>query len=390
MENRQPTYPGRVILTPVPGTANTYDITRADEPTVDGTPLNKETLLQDTTCAILGIPNTSVPNDAFVKIALGIGKYGYVIHVQYQDGSPAEGYILTGLNAPDGTEAVTNSNGDAVGVSTEQSVTIGVSSPYVDIQDVGAVLVQSTGVLTTETITLQHNQFPYLISQSGNYYFSPKVKSFDLCAVGGGGGSSYAGGGGGYATNLLDIQNENINGLNIAIGAGGNGTSRNDVASTAGTGGSTAVKRINQTGDIGETLISSDGGGGAHSGTSVTSHTPGTGNGNGGAIFGSSGGTAYYKGSPGGDGTTYIFDEPDLGLTGGGGASGAQTVATPAKGGSPNGAAGGYYTIGTNTYNQPGTPIVPGGGAGGGMALGNLNPPGTKGASGGVYIRCHY
>ena len=70
MENRQPTYPGRVILTPVPGTANTYDMTRADEPTVDGTPLNKETLLQDTTCALLDIPNTSVPNDAFMKLAL--------------------------------------------------------------------------------------------------------------------------------------------------------------------------------------------------------------------------------------------------------------------------------------------------------------------------------
>ena len=41
--DRVPTYPGRVVLTPVSGRANTYDMTRADEPTVVGTPLDKAT-----------------------------------------------------------------------------------------------------------------------------------------------------------------------------------------------------------------------------------------------------------------------------------------------------------------------------------------------------------
>lgn len=41
--DRVPTYPGRVTLTPVSGQANTYDMARADSPTVEGTPLDKAT-----------------------------------------------------------------------------------------------------------------------------------------------------------------------------------------------------------------------------------------------------------------------------------------------------------------------------------------------------------
>ena len=39
--DRVPTYPGRVRLVPVSGQANTYDMVRADEPLVEGTPVNK-------------------------------------------------------------------------------------------------------------------------------------------------------------------------------------------------------------------------------------------------------------------------------------------------------------------------------------------------------------
>lgn len=44
VEDRIPTYPGRVVLTPVSGVANTYDLTRADNPISDGTPINKALL----------------------------------------------------------------------------------------------------------------------------------------------------------------------------------------------------------------------------------------------------------------------------------------------------------------------------------------------------------
>lgn len=41
--DRVPANPGRVVLTPVPGQANTFDMVRADNPTVEGTPLDKAT-----------------------------------------------------------------------------------------------------------------------------------------------------------------------------------------------------------------------------------------------------------------------------------------------------------------------------------------------------------
>lgn len=39
--DRVPTHPGRVIMTPVTGQVNTYDMARADNPTEEGTPLDK-------------------------------------------------------------------------------------------------------------------------------------------------------------------------------------------------------------------------------------------------------------------------------------------------------------------------------------------------------------
>ena len=69
MQDRVPLYPGRVVLTPVSGQANTYDMTRADQPTQEGTPLNKSTSLKDATAALYGFGDTSVPDD--VLAALG-------------------------------------------------------------------------------------------------------------------------------------------------------------------------------------------------------------------------------------------------------------------------------------------------------------------------------
>lgn len=71
MQDRIPTYPGRVTLTPVAGQANTYDMVRADQPTQAGTPLNKATLLKDATAALFGLGPDIVPDDCFAYL----GKY---------------------------------------------------------------------------------------------------------------------------------------------------------------------------------------------------------------------------------------------------------------------------------------------------------------------------
>ena len=69
MRDRVPSYPGRVKLTPVSGQTNTYDMTRADSPTQEGTPLNKDTLLKDTTAASLGLTGDPTVDEAFNALA---------------------------------------------------------------------------------------------------------------------------------------------------------------------------------------------------------------------------------------------------------------------------------------------------------------------------------
>lgn len=64
MQDREPTYPGRVTLTPVYGLANTYDMERADRPLQEGTPLSKASLLKDATAALFGLGTDAVPDDA--------------------------------------------------------------------------------------------------------------------------------------------------------------------------------------------------------------------------------------------------------------------------------------------------------------------------------------
>ena len=65
MQDRVPTYPGRVKLIPVLGQENTYEMVRADEPTQEGTPLNKANLLQDSVAKMYGLSELAVPNDVF-------------------------------------------------------------------------------------------------------------------------------------------------------------------------------------------------------------------------------------------------------------------------------------------------------------------------------------
>ncbi len=68
MQDRVPLYPGRVTLTPVSGQANTYDMARADQPSQEGTPLNKGSLLKDSTAALFGLGTDAVPDDALRAI----------------------------------------------------------------------------------------------------------------------------------------------------------------------------------------------------------------------------------------------------------------------------------------------------------------------------------
>ena len=66
MENRVPTKPGRIKLTDENGNIKYYTMERADEPTTEGTPLNKATLFSSTNEELY---QCSVPSEAFDKLA---------------------------------------------------------------------------------------------------------------------------------------------------------------------------------------------------------------------------------------------------------------------------------------------------------------------------------
>lgn len=68
MKDRISTHPGRVNLKPVEGSDTLFDMTRADDPTQEGTPLNTANILPYATAALLGLSADATPNDAFMTL----------------------------------------------------------------------------------------------------------------------------------------------------------------------------------------------------------------------------------------------------------------------------------------------------------------------------------
>lgn len=69
MKDRVPVNPGRVLIKPENGSSAYYaTMTRADNPTQKGTPLNKASLLKDATAAKFGLGAAAVPDDVLALI----------------------------------------------------------------------------------------------------------------------------------------------------------------------------------------------------------------------------------------------------------------------------------------------------------------------------------
>lgn len=85
MQDRISNHPNRWVLTPVAGETNTYDFTRADDPTVAGTPLNKATFLPDATAAAVeaatGESGIALPADALDAIATFLSGIGSTTNI---------------------------------------------------------------------------------------------------------------------------------------------------------------------------------------------------------------------------------------------------------------------------------------------------------------------
>lgn len=70
MQDRVSATPGRMLITPENGQPAFYaTVELADNPSVEGTPLNKASLLTDETAALFGLGTDAVPNDVFRSLA---------------------------------------------------------------------------------------------------------------------------------------------------------------------------------------------------------------------------------------------------------------------------------------------------------------------------------
>ena len=350
-----------------------------DQPTQEGTPLNKASLLKDSTAALLGLGTDAVPDDAFVALVLGQGVYGYRVRVQLADGTPVEGATVSGIQPLTGSTLVTGADGTVLGKSASASVTIGCTSPYIDQKAPAAQTVTKTGTITDVTLTLENVTDMLTISSSKTAKISSMAKTLDMFASGGGGGGGAdnggCGGGGGYASNKLNVPISGNTDLKIVIGSGGTGGTASNP--NGGKGGETTVFLNNVA-----TLTASGGFGG-------TKTAPGAGNGNGGKFVDGTVGTNGQNAS------VAVFNDSSIGVkTGGGGGGGYSINGAPnnqhSYGGAPNGGIGGYRNNASDAdYSYPGGDGGIGGGGGGGLSwFSVLN--GGNGGPGIVYLRFHF
>lgn len=94
MKDRVPKYPGRVKFIPVSGQTNVYTMERADQPTETGTPINKATLLKDSTAELYGLGPDATPDDVFK--ALAVPKYSvYGVQIDTKNSNPATAVTYT-------------------------------------------------------------------------------------------------------------------------------------------------------------------------------------------------------------------------------------------------------------------------------------------------------
>lgn len=226
-----------------------------------GDALNKANLLSDVTCDALGIAHTSVVNDALLGLAIGAGKYGFAITLHTPGGRPLANQQVAGVTKPNGTAAITDSNGFVLAVSTSATPAISVYTGFADIATYTGTLT-STGVITTVTITMPRNGTAwYAYAGSQNIYLSPDVSTVTVCAVGGGASGApgrisdndgslvaAAGGGGGHgyvSSNIYDNAAHSSLTCAISIGAGGVAVAANQYAN--GNDGGTSTITLNGT-----------------------------------------------------------------------------------------------------------------------------------------------
>lgn len=180
MQDRVSNHPGRWVLTPVTGQSNTYDFTRADDPTVVGTALNKANLLTDATVAAINAlagSTPATPNEALSGLASALAAIGMSNNVKLE--------MLT----------YTGSGGGARGYSSQMSLTFSIK-PRIVIWGCPGFNYQWYGEGGESGLTWIYPYTRGPVNQSGNntrttlFFYTESNKTLTWYASGSGGSAS--------------------------------------------------------------------------------------------------------------------------------------------------------------------------------------------------------
>lgn len=226
---------GRVLITPEDGSAAFYaKIARADNPTQKGDPLNKSTLLTDSTAGLFGLDETAVPDDVLEILSNFIpSPYGLLaIRAADSEGNPVS--TVFDLVFPDGTtEAILADDFGSYRRYLEPG-TYTLNANQVFHRVTPATVTVEIKPSRTSIVTVQsekNESGEYDIDFSRDVPIPTWIESVDIFVVGGGGsgaaatsGTGYypkaSGGAGGYTETILG---QALSGkvLKVSIGAGG-------------------------------------------------------------------------------------------------------------------------------------------------------------------------
>lgn len=146
MKDRIPVNPGRVLITPENGSAAFYaTMTRADNPTQEGTPINKNTLLKDATAALFGLGGDAVPDDVLKKLRP----------------------ISFGTNVPDGSDMIDGEVRFVMDVD-EYKVLSYIESNGSQFIDTGVIPTVNTKVETTVNFLSTNTTYNSIFGATGN------------------------------------------------------------------------------------------------------------------------------------------------------------------------------------------------------------------------------
>lgn len=218
MKDRVSVNPGRVLITPESGNPYYATMTRADNPTQEGTPLNKNTLLKDETAAKIGLGEDATVDDALANLVVRANDYNIEfitvsknwvapenlvsdVHVIMGGGGGGSGYSYA-------SQGQTYRAGGGGGYIVEQDVTLTPGATYPAVIGAGGNTSSSgdSGVrggsttfagLTAEGGYGGSNKSPYSGGNGGSGGGSANTGNGGTGTFGGGGGGSTKGGNGG-------------------------------------------------------------------------------------------------------------------------------------------------------------------------------------------------